>query len=58
MPRVSNELVERTLNVSPSARPVKHKLCCFAHDRKGIIKKEINVLLNTRFIRKVLQVGC
>jgi hypothetical protein len=40
------------LDVSKTAKPVKQKLCCFAKDRKEVIRVEIIKLLAVGFIRE------
>ena len=46
-------LVEHSLNVDPSAKPVKQRLSCFAQDKKDVIRKEITQLLAVGFIKEV-----
>lgn len=40
--------------MSPTAIPIKQKLCCFAYDRRDVIKKEITWLLDIAFIGEFL----
>jgi hypothetical protein len=40
--------------VSPTAKPVKQKICCFALDKRDVIKKEITWLLYIGFIGEFL----
>jgi hypothetical protein len=50
MPGVPRELVEHSLDVSKTAKPVKQKLCRFAKDRKEVIRIEVLKLLAAGFI--------
>jgi hypothetical protein len=52
MPSVPRELVEHSLDVSKTAKPVKQKLHHFAKDRKEVIRVEILKLLAAGFICK------
>jgi hypothetical protein len=52
MPGVPRELVEHSLDVSKTAKPVKQKLRRFAKDRKEVIRVEILKLLAAGFIRE------
>ena len=53
MPGVPREKIEHSLNVSPTAKPVKQKLRRFAPDKKEAIRVEIKQLLATGFIKEV-----
>ena len=53
MPGVPWEKIEHSLNVSPTAKPIKQKLRRFAPDKKEAIKVEIKWLLATGFIKEV-----
>ena len=47
------ELIEHSLNVSPTAKPIKKKLRRFAQDKKEAIRAEITRLLAANFIKEV-----
>ena len=47
------EKIEHSLNVSPTAKPIKQKLRQFTPDKKEAIRVEIKRLLATRFIKEV-----
>ena len=53
MPGVPREKIEHSLNVSPTAKPIKQKLRRFALDKKEAIRVEIKWLLAARFIKEV-----
>jgi hypothetical protein len=53
MSGVPRELIEHGLHLDPKAKPVKQRLCCFAQDKKDVIKKEIARLLDVNFIKEV-----
>ena len=53
MPGVPREKIEHSLNVSPTAKPIKQKLRPFAPDKKEAIRVEIKWLIATRFKRSV-----
>ena len=53
MPGVPRELIEHSLNVSPTAKPIKQKLCRFTQDKKESIRVEITRLLATSVIKEV-----
>ena len=58
MPGVPREKIEHSLNVSPTAKPIKQKLRRFAPDKKEAIRVEIKRLLATGFIKKcIIQIG-
>ena len=42
MPGVPREKIEHSLNVSPTAKPIKQKLHRFTPDKKEAIRVEIN----------------
>ena len=53
MPGVPREKIEHSLNVSPTAKPIKQKLRRFTPDKKEAIRVEIKWLLATGFIKEV-----
>ena len=53
MPGIPRELVEHSLNVSPTAKPINQKLRRFAQDKKEAIRAEITRLLAASFIKEV-----
>ena len=53
MPGVLWEKIEHSLNVSPTAKPMKQKLRRFTPDKKEAIRVEIKCLLAIRFIKEV-----
>jgi hypothetical protein len=53
MPRVPRELIEHSLDVSKTAKPIKQKLQRFTRDKKEAIRVEVNRLLATDFIKEV-----
>ena len=53
MPGVPRNLIEHSLNVSKTARPIKQKLRRFARDKKEAIRIEITRLLAAGFIKEV-----
>jgi hypothetical protein len=53
MPEVPQELIEHSLDVSKTAKPIKQKLRLFAQDKKEAIRVEVNQLLATGFIKEV-----
>jgi hypothetical protein len=53
MPRVPWELIEHSLDVSKTAKPIKQKLRRFAWDKKEAIRVEVNWLLVAGFIKEV-----
>ena len=50
---VPQEKIEHSLNVSPTAKPIKQKLRRFAPDKKEAIRVEIKWLLAAGFIKEV-----
>jgi hypothetical protein len=46
MPGVPRELIEHELHLELKAKPVMQWLCCFAQDKKDVIKREIPRLLD------------
>jgi hypothetical protein len=52
MPGVPREKIEHSLNVSPTAKLIKQKLCRFVPDKEAI-RVEIKWLLAARFIKEV-----
>jgi hypothetical protein len=53
MPGVPRELIEQSLDVLKTTKPIKQKLRWFAWDKKDAIRVEINWLLATGFIKEV-----
>jgi hypothetical protein len=53
MLRVPRELIEHSLDVSKTAKPIKQKLQRFARDKKEVIRVEVNRLLAASFIKEV-----
>ena len=53
MPGVPRNLIEHSLSVSKTARPIKQKLRLFTHDKKEAIRTEITRLLAAGFIKEV-----
>jgi hypothetical protein len=53
MPGVPWRLIEHSLNVSPTAKPIKQKLRRFSEDKKEAIRVEVTRLLAAGFIKEV-----
>jgi hypothetical protein len=53
MPGVPRHLIEHSLNVSKTTRPIKQNLQRFARDKKEAIREEVTRLLAARFIIEV-----
>ena len=53
MPGVTRDLIEHSLNVSPTAKPIKQKLRRFTPDKKEAIRVEVTKLLAAGFIKEV-----
>jgi hypothetical protein len=53
MPGVPRHLIEHSLNVSKTARPIKQKLRRFACDKKEAIRAKVTWLLAAGFIKEV-----
>jgi len=53
MPGVPQNLIEHSLNISKTARPIKQKVPQFARGKKEAIRIEITRLLAARFIKEV-----
>jgi hypothetical protein len=53
MPGVPQELIEHSLDVSKTAKPIKQKLRWFSRDKKEAIRVEVTQLLATSFIKEV-----
>ena len=53
MPSVPREMIEHSLNVSATAKPIKQKLRGFMQDKKEAIRVEITQLLAASFIKEV-----
>jgi hypothetical protein len=53
MPVVSRELIEHSLDVLKTAKPIKQKLQRFTRDKKEMIRVEANWLLAASFIKEV-----
>ena len=50
---VPRELIEHSLNVSATAKPIKQKVRRFVQDKKEVIRVEIIQLITTSFIKEV-----
>ena len=50
---ISRELIEHSLNISTTTKPIKQKLRRFAQDKKEAIRVEITLLLAAGFIKEV-----
>jgi len=57
MPGVPRNLIEHSLNVSKTTRPIKQKLLWFARDKKEAIRTEVPRLLAAGFIKEVYHPG-
>jgi hypothetical protein len=55
MPGVPREFAEHALNIYPDAKPVKQPLRRFSKPKRKAIGKEINRLLDTKFIQEIKQ---
>jgi len=53
MPSVPRNLIEHSLNVSKTARPIKQKLRRFTRDKKEAIRTKVTRLLAAEFIKEV-----
>jgi hypothetical protein len=53
MPGVPQELIEHSLDVSKTAKPIKQRPRWFARDKKEAIRAEVNRLLAAGFIKEV-----
>jgi hypothetical protein len=53
MPGVPRHLIEHSLNISKTARPIKQKLRWFARDKKEAIRAKVTLLLAVGFIKEV-----
>ena len=53
MPGVPRRLIEHSLNVSPTTKPIKQKLRRFSHEKKEAIRVEVTRLLAAGFIKEV-----
>ena len=53
MPDVPRELIEHSLNVSTTAKPIKQKLQRFAQEKKEANRVETSQLLAAGFIKEV-----
>jgi hypothetical protein len=53
MPGVPRELIEYSLDVLKTTKPIKQKLRRFARDKKETIRVEVNRLLAAGFIKEV-----
>jgi hypothetical protein len=53
MPGVPRELIEHSLDVSKTAKPIKQKLRRFTGDKKEAIRVEVNWFLAAGFIKEV-----
>ena len=55
--RCPPNLIEHSLNISKTAKPIKQKLRWFTGDKKEAIRTEIAWLLAARFIKEVYHLG-
>jgi hypothetical protein len=53
MPGVPRHLIEHSLNVSKTAKPIKQKLRQFTRDKKEAIRVEVTRILAVGFIKEV-----
>jgi hypothetical protein len=53
MSRVPRDLIDHSLDVSKTAKPMKQKPHRFTQDKKEAIRVEVNWLLAARFIKEV-----
>jgi hypothetical protein len=53
MPGVPRHLIEHSLNVLKTTKPIKQKLRRLAHDKKEAIRVEVTWLLAAGFIKEV-----
>jgi hypothetical protein len=53
MPGAPRELIEHELYLNPTTKPVKQRPCCFAQNKKDVIRREIARLLDDGFIKEV-----
>ena len=53
MPGIDRRMIEHSLNVNPTKKPVQQKRQVFALERTKAITEEVEKLLTTRFIREV-----
>ena len=53
MPGIDRQMIEHSLNVNPTKKPVQQKRQVFALERNKAITEEVEKLLTTRFIREV-----
>jgi hypothetical protein len=53
MPGVPQELIEHSLEVSKTTKPIKQKLRPFSRDKKEAIRVEVTRFLATDFIKEV-----
>jgi hypothetical protein len=51
--RVSKSIIEHRLQVNPSARPKKQKLCRTSDENVAVAKSEVQRLLDAGFIREI-----
>ena len=53
MPGIDRRMIEHSLNVNPTKKPVQQKRQVFALEQNKAITEEVEKLLTTRFIREV-----
>ena len=53
MPSVPRRLIEHSLDVSKTAKPIKQKLRRFSHEKKEVVRVEVTRLLAAGFIKEV-----
>ena len=53
MPGIDRRMIEHSLNVNPTKKPVQQKRQVFTLERNKAITEEVEKLLTTRFIREV-----
>jgi hypothetical protein len=53
MPKVPQELIEHSLDVSKTTKLIKQKLRWFVRDKKEAIRVEVNLILAASFIKEV-----
>ena len=53
MPGIDRRMIEHSLNVEPTKKPVQQKRQVFALEQNKAIAEEVEKLLTARFIREV-----
>jgi hypothetical protein len=51
---VSRDIIEHRLQVNPTTRPKKHKLCKISEEKVEAVKVEVQRLLDAGFIKEVV----